>query len=99
MAEKFNAKKYLSMDKKDKEKYKEENESFYLDRIIEIAEKLDIKVSLVTGKSRSIEDKNGYQIGQKIFGTYDKHDDIDSYFKAIKKSEKYEKFIKKSKKN
>lgn len=95
---KFNIKDYADMSNKDKEKYKEENENFYVDRVLDIAEIMDLKVSVVTEKAKCIDDKNGYQIGQKVFGVVDPLDDIESFVKQIKKSEKYEKYLKKSKK-
>ena len=97
---KFNIKKYSNMNDVDKKIYQEENENFYVDRAIEIAELMDLKVSVITDKSKSIDDKNGYQIGQKVFGVVDKFGDLKDYIKLIKKSEKYEKYLKKlNKKN
>ena len=95
---KFNAKGYSSLSDKDKEIYKEENESYYVDRVIDIAELLDLKASVINEKAKSIDDDNGFQIGQKVFGVVDELGDLDSYVKLIKKSEKYKKYLKKSKK-
>jgi len=96
---KFNVKEYSSLSDKDKEIYKEENESFYVDRVIDIAELLDLKVSVITEKAKPIDDENGFQIGQKVFGVVDELEDLNSYIKLIKKSEKYKKYLKKSKKS
>jgi len=97
--DKFNIKEYSSLKNKDKETYKEENESFYVDRVIDIAELLDLKVSVITEKSKPIDDEDGFQIGQKVFGVVDELKDLNSYIKLIKKSEKYKKYLKKNKKN
>ena len=92
---KFNIKKYSNMSNEDKKTFQEENENFYVERTIEIAELMDLKISVITEKSKSIDDENGYQIGQKVFGVIDKFASINDYVKQIKKSEKYEKYLKK----
>lgn len=94
---KYNAREYASASKSEKEEYKTKNEEFYVDRIIDIAEALDLKVSAVSEKSKSIDDKNGYQIGQKTFGIEDTLQDLDEYVSLIKKSDKYKKYLKKNK--